>query len=210
MTSLDPVTSRKYEQRLRAEAAEQTRRRILDALYERLREAPSEPVSVDQVARMAGVARSTVYVIFGSRAGLFDALGADMFERAGLERLVEAVADPDARQGMRGGLRTGAQMFAVNRDVLRALHSMAQLDEEAVGGAIQRIEERRARGMIRLARRLARQKALRPDVDTKFAAHLLWVLASFDTFDALYTDRGLSVDEVGDILVATAERSLCN
>jgi AcrR family transcriptional regulator len=204
------VTSRKYEQRLRAEGAEQTRRRILDAMYERLREAPSEPVSVDHVARMAGVARSTVYVIFGSRAGLFDALGADLLERGGLERLVEAVADPDARESMRGGLRTGAEMFAGNRDVLRALHSMAQLDEGAVGGAIQRIEERRARGMIRLARRLARQKALRPDVDTKFAAHLLWVLASFDTFDALYTDRGLSVDEVGDILVATAERSLCN
>jgi AcrR family transcriptional regulator len=204
------VTSRKYEQRLRAEGAEQTRRRILDAMYERLREAPSEPVSVDHVARMAGVARSTVYVIFGSRAGLFDALGADLLERGGLERLVEAVADPDARESMRGGLRTGAEMFAGNRDVLRALHSMAQLDEGAVGGAIQRIEERRARGMIRLARRLARQKALRPDVDTKFAAHLLWVLASFDTFDALYTDRGLSVNDVGDILVATAERSLCN
>jgi AcrR family transcriptional regulator len=204
------VTSRKYEQRLRAEGAEQTRRRILDAMYEQLREAPSEPVSVDHVARMAGVARSTVYVIFGSRAGLFDALGADLLERGGLERLVEAVADPDARESMRGGLRTGSEMFAGNRDVLRALHSMAQLDEGAVGGAIQRIEERRARGMIRLARRLARQKALRPDVDTKFAAHLLWVLASFDTFDALYTDRGLSVDEVGDILVATAERSLCN
>ena len=59
--------TRKYEQRLRAEAAEETRRRILDAVYERLRVAPAQPVSIEQVARTARVARSTVYLIFGSR-----------------------------------------------------------------------------------------------------------------------------------------------
>jgi hypothetical protein len=40
------MATRKYEQRLRADAAA-TRRRILDAVYEQLRRAPSEPVSVD-------------------------------------------------------------------------------------------------------------------------------------------------------------------
>jgi len=69
------VTTRKYEQRLRAEGAEETRRRILDALSERLCEAPSEPVNLEEVARMAGVVRPTIYAVFGSRAGLFSALG---------------------------------------------------------------------------------------------------------------------------------------
>ena len=63
------MSPRKYEQRVRAEAADETRRRILDAVYERLRAAPSEPVALDRVARRAGVARSTVYLIFGSRGG---------------------------------------------------------------------------------------------------------------------------------------------
>ncbi len=55
------MPTRKYEQGLRAEAAEETRKRILDALYARLSEQPSEPVSVEQVARLARVAgrRST-------------------------------------------------------------------------------------------------------------------------------------------------------
>ena len=52
--------TRKYEQRLRADSAEQTRRTVLDAVYEQLRIAPSRPVSVEQVARAAGVSRSTV------------------------------------------------------------------------------------------------------------------------------------------------------
>jgi AcrR family transcriptional regulator len=192
------MATRKYEQKLRAESAEQTRRRILDALAERLREAPAETVSVDRIAQMAGVARSTVYLIFGSRAGLFDALAEDLFERSGRARLVESVTQPDARESLRAGLRSGTEMLAADRDVLRALHSMAELDEKAV-----------ARSMTWLARRLARQKALRPGMTQKDAAHVLWLLTGFDAFDMLYTGRGLSVDKVADLLIETAERTLC-
>lgn len=201
------MAKRRYEQRLRAEAAEQTRRRILDAVYERLREAPSQRVSVDRVARMAGVARSTVYLIFGSRAGLFEALADDLLRRTPYERLVEAAAHPDARESLRSGFRAATEMFAADRDVARALYSMAQLDEEAVGDAVRRAEEERARGMARLARRLAEQDALRPGVSAAAAADLLWVLTSFEGFDLLH-GRGLSVDEIAAALTAAAERSL--
>ncbi|MGZ4617344.1 MAG: TetR/AcrR family transcriptional regulator [Frankiaceae bacterium] len=203
------MATRKYEQRLRAEAAEETRRRILAALEERLREEPAQPASVEQVARRARVSRSTVYLIFGSRAGLFDAFADDLFERAGRQHLVDAVAHPDAREHMRGGLRAGVEMFAQVRDVARVLFSMAALDDEAEGGAIGRIEGRRARGMGRVARQLAEQSVLRPEVTADEAADLLWVLSSFDSFDLLYTGRGLPADEVARVLITTAERSLC-
>ena len=88
------MSKRPYQQRLRAQAAEQTRERILDALYDRLREAPSAPISVDEIATRAGVARSTIYLDFGSRSGLFDALTDRLLRGAGHERIVEAVADP--------------------------------------------------------------------------------------------------------------------
>lgn len=203
------VPTRTYEQRLRAESAEQTRRRILEALYERLREAPSQPVSIDQIARKSGVARSTVYLIFGNRAGLFAALSEEMLEPDGLDRLLEAVADPDAREHLRGGLRAGVQWLAAHRDVYRSLHSMAALDQEAVGGAVHRQEVNRAGGMTYLAQRLSEQGVLRPDVTVDQAADMLWLLTSFDAFDLLYTGRGLSVNEVAQTLTTMAERSLC-
>jgi AcrR family transcriptional regulator len=202
------MATRKYEQRLRAQSADATRRRILDAVFERLRDAPSQTVSVDRIARMAGVARSTVYLVFGSRAGLFDALGRDLMERSGYAGLIEAVGHPDAREHMRGGIAAGARMFAAERDVVRALFSMAQLDEEAVGGAIARIETERSKGMLRLARRLEEQGLLRSDVTVEDAASTLWVITSFDGFDLLYTGRGLSLDDATRLLVATAERTL--
>ena len=37
-----------------------------------------------------------------------------------------------------------AGMYAAHRDVLRALDSMAQLDADAVGGAVQKMDEGRA------------------------------------------------------------------
>jgi AcrR family transcriptional regulator len=202
------MAKRRYEQRLRAEAAEETRRRILDAVYQRLREAPSEPVSLDRIARMAGVARSTVYLVFGSRAGLFDALGDDLLRRDAYQRLVEAAAHPDARESLRRAVRAACEMFARDRDAVRALYSMAQVDEEAVGGAVRRTEEERARGIARLARRLAGQGALRPGVSADEATDVLWMLSSFDSFDSLYAERGLPVDRVADTLTAIAERTL--
>jgi len=94
-------------------------------------------------------------------------------------------------------------------DVFRALFSMAELDADAVGGAIARIEHRRAGGMAWLAQRLAEQNVLRPDVTADEAADLLWLMASFDSFDALFTGRNLAVDDVARLLAATAERTLC-
>jgi AcrR family transcriptional regulator len=202
------VSTRRYEQRARAEEAEKTRRRIVDAALERLRDAPTEPVSMERIAAMAGVARSTVYAIFGSRAGLFDAVGVELRERGGYDRLVHASHDEDARAALRGGLRAASEMLAASRDSYRTLHSMAKLDPAAVGGSVHRWEEERARAMARIAAQLHEQGHLRDGVSAEEANDVLWVLTSFESFDLLYSGRGLPLDTVVERLTETAERSL--
>jgi AcrR family transcriptional regulator len=202
------MSTRPYRQQLRAEAAEATRRRILDALYDRLREAPAQPVGVEEIARRARVARSTVYLVFGSRSGLFDALTDRLLQGAGYDRIIEAVRRPDARATLRGGLEGGVHMFAAHHDVLRVLHATATLDPEGVGAALVRSERERAAGMAKLARRLAHQGLLRPGVTTDRAAHVLWVLASFAAYDLLARGRGLAPDEIVEVLVDATEHAL--
>ena len=203
------MSTRKYEQRARAVNAQETRRRILDAVYERLRDAPLESVSIDAVAQMAGVARSTIYLIFETRAGLFDAFGRYVYERAGFDRIVEAVRHPDAREHLRGSLRAASEVYAAERDVARTVYSMGQLDPDAMAGAAQRLEKSRADGMDYLARRLSDQGVLRPDVTEAVATDILWVITSFDSFDLLYTGRGLRPRQVAKRLIMMAELSLC-
>jgi len=198
----------RYQQRQRAEDAARTRRRIIDAVVERLRVAPTEPVAVETIAATAGVARSTVYAVFGSRAGLFDAVGAQLHERAGYARLVEASHQDDARTALRDGLRAASTMLAADRDIWRALRSMAQLDHEAVGGSVQRWEDERAAGMRRIAHQLHAEDRLRPGVSAEEATDVLWVLTSFESFDLLYTGRGLPLETVIERLTETAERAL--
>ncbi len=203
------MSPRTYQQRNRAAAAQETRRRILEAVYERLREAPAEAVSVERVAADAGVSRSTVYVVFGSRAGLFDAFGEYLTDRPEFARLVETTTYPDAREHLRGSLRASVDYYAAQRDVARAVYSMALLDPDAMAGAVQRYEQQRLAGMKGLAGRLHAQGILRPGVSVADAVDTLWVIAAFDTFDLLYTGRGLAPAKVADRLVEMAERCLC-
>lgn len=204
------MATRKYEQRARAEAAEQTRRQILDAVYERLSEAPVERLSIEDIAQRAGVVRSTVYAVFGSKAGLFDAFGNDVLRRGGFAALLAAAEHPDAREAMRGTIRGAVRMYSAHRDVLRALSSIARTAPDAVGGAVDRMEAGRAQGMTEIAGRLAEQGILRADVGVKEATDLLWVLTGFDTFDLLYTGRNQSHRRVADTLITIADRNLCS
>jgi AcrR family transcriptional regulator len=203
------VSTRKYQQRLRANTAAETRLRILKAVASLLRQAPTEPVSLDKVAHEAGVARSTIYVVFGSRAGLFDAFTEDLVERNGLADLTAAVAARDARTHLRGGILAAARMQASDIEIYRVLVAMSRVDPESVGGAVVRLEDRRRGGMEYLAKRLDEDDALRDDVTTDQAVDLLWMLCSFEAFDLLHTDRGLSVEEAADVIATTAERALC-
>ena len=178
--------------------------RIIEAVFDRLRDAPAEPIAIDRIARDGGVARSTVYAIFGSRAGLFDAVGRELAVRSGYERLVDAKHQPDARDHLRVGLP------CVRRDAGR---EPRHLPRAALDGAARRAGRRRrgrpdgrgaGRRDARLAGRLADQGVLRDGLGAADAEHILWVLTSFESFDLL-TKRRLSTERAVELLIETAE-----
>jgi AcrR family transcriptional regulator len=202
------MATRKYEQVLRAEAAEQTRRRILDAVGKRLKAAPNEQPSLDQVAKLAKVSRSTIYTDFGNRAGLFDAFVVDLWERTGLAELTQAVAADDARTQLREGLAAASRMKAKDLEIYRVLHAMDRIDPASAGGKVRVMEQDRRAGMEALARNLHDSKELRKGVTVDEALDVLWVLTSFESLDLLLTGRGVPLEEAIERLYVTAERAL--
>src|SRR5438874_554718 len=73
-----PSTRRTYRQAARAEAAEVTGRRIVESFLTALREQWLEDITLEKVARDAGVAAQTVIRRFGGKPGLLEAAAAEV------------------------------------------------------------------------------------------------------------------------------------
>jgi len=202
------MDKRSYVQRNRAVSSEATRQRVLDAARATLERGPVGALRVDEVARTAEVSRSTVYVLYGSRSGLFDALGRFLRDEAGFEELIAASQLPDAIDNLRTSQRAAVRMYAKMPELARALFTLAAIDPDAVA-AVTAIEDGRRPGMARLAGALSTQGYLRDDITIEEATEILSVVTSFQSFDELFAGSGLPADTVANRLIAMAERSVC-
>ena len=199
---------RPYRQRLRAESSAMTRQRIIDAARQVLTTQPLRSFNLSEVAELARVVRSTIYTVFGSREGLLRAVAQDMTERGGWERMREAFRDPDAWAAIRRNIEEGTRMVASEHPVILAISVLAMVDPDAAVVAAE-MDEVRLRGLQSLARRLGEQGYLRPELDHEQAVEILWVLTSWNSFDQLYSGRGLDQPAAAQRLVTMARLTLC-
>ena len=88
------ASRRPYRMVARAEAAAVTGERILDAAVEVFWESPGEQVSLEEVARRAGVSVQTVIRRYGGRDGLMAAAGEREARRVVEQREQAPVGDP--------------------------------------------------------------------------------------------------------------------
>lgn len=201
------IPKRSYQQKARAEAAAETRRRIIDVTREQLARAPLENVGLPEIAAAAGVARSTVYTIFGSREGLMVAVAEDLLDRGGFARIGMALRGPDVVQAFETSMDVAMEMYSQEHAVSQALLSLSAVDRDASSAAA-RLNFGRRGGMQRLAERMHEQGVLRDDVTVDEAADILWIITSFETFEQLYRGRGLTPKQVGERLMAITRRTL--
>ena len=99
-------------------------------------------------------------------------------------------------------------MYAAEHAPARAILALAAVDADAAQGEA-RLERGRRAGVADLARRLREQGYLRDDVGDEAAADILWVVTSFQTFDQLFSGRGLPSEVCAERLVWMATRALC-
>jgi AcrR family transcriptional regulator len=176
------VKRRSYTSVERQRTVEAGRDRIVAAARELLDDDEAEGFSIDAVARRAGVARMTVYNQFESKAGLLEALFDSLALRgplagmADIFRIADPVAAFDAYVALFG------RFWTLNRRTHRRLRAAAMHDAE-LAAAIASRNERRRKGVAELIRRLG-DKA-HPVVAREEVANVVFVLLSFDTFDAI-------------------------
>jgi AcrR family transcriptional regulator len=124
---------RTYEQRARAEATQETRRRIVEATVALHEEVGPARTTVAEIARRAGVQRLTVYNHFPEDGELFAACQARYLEEHPPPDLGDAFADPDPRARAEKALcalyETFAAREAMTAKVQRDRYALPALDE---------------------------------------------------------------------------------
>lgn len=205
---------RSYRMGARADAADRTRRRVVEAALQLMGELGYGAVTVDAIAAAAGVGRRTVFTSVG---GKLDALklaldwaatGDDVSVPLLAREAVTAIsAAPDAATAVAGWSALTTAISARMAVASRILTSAAGVDADA-----RRLREsardQRLAGQRAFARHLADRRALRDDVDVDHAADVLWLLSDPAVYDSLVHERGWSTDRFKTWLTTAAQRQL--
>jgi AcrR family transcriptional regulator len=201
------MSPRPYRLGKRQADVQDTRERIVAAARELFGQGGFHSVSLDDVAKAAGVARATVYYQFESKSGLLDAVIASIIERVGTERAQHAREHPDAALGVRLYVTEIVTFFSSEEVLLRNLHGLAAIDPET-SGVFGQYEARRKDVLAWLVKRLDDQGKLRPGVSQKHAVDLLWMITGFGSYDQLCSRSGLSVRATALLLSDLAARAV--
>jgi AcrR family transcriptional regulator len=174
---------RSYRSEVRAAAVDETRARIVAASRRLLSGGEDLPAfSIDAVAREAGVTRLTVYNQFESKRGLLEAVFDDMALRGGLFELPKVMTEADPLRALRRVVAVFCHFWAAHGSAYLTLSALTKLDEE-IGAALKQRTERRRRVLTALVARL-------PAIEDRDSlVDILFVMTSFETFDALCTRK---------------------
>jgi AcrR family transcriptional regulator len=163
----------------RRAAADRTRIRVVRAARRLLlgRDGGKTRFSLEAVARAAGVTRRTVYLQFGSRRALLEAVFDQVAARWLTRDLPDAFRQRDPEAALARFIAAFGRLWSTGRVGHRRLRAQGVLDRE-LGRALERRQSRRRQGLRVILARLGKE-------DDEDLVSALYALTSFETFDVL-------------------------
>jgi AcrR family transcriptional regulator len=186
-----------------------TRNRILQLAWERIAAHGNAAVSLVDLAREAGVSRQTLYLLFGSRAGLLLAM-VDYHDTQSpvlprMTRARETMTMPEAFEPyLRAWFEYLPQVFPVAR-VLASAIDAGDLDAHAAWDS--RMKKLRA-GFLQMTHALHGAGALRAGWTPTAAADWMYSLTHVDAWHHLVVEAHWKPKEAIDRIIATLRETL--
>jgi AcrR family transcriptional regulator len=190
---------RKYELKARAEAQEETRRRITEATVALHQEVGPARTTISEVAKRAGVQRLTVYNNFPDEASLLGACSAHWVER-------HPPPDPCSWQSIRDPVRRA-------RTALTALYRYYRETERMSANVLRDAQTMPALAAILEHGRDAFVGAIRDDLASAWERGgpanprlraAIGLAIRFETWQALAREEGMSDEEAAEVAIAMA------
>jgi AcrR family transcriptional regulator len=176
------MTPRPYVSGERQRTVDAGRQRILGAALQVLKRGDIASVSLEAVAKEAGVTRMTVYNQFGSKAGLLEELFDLLVTRDAFSRMPDVFMEKDPGKAFDALVAVFGRFYAENRKVMAKMRAAAGSDPD-LDAAVRKRNERRRRAVETLVQRL--EKEHRPSVPDAELVSTLDILLSFNTYDLL-------------------------
>jgi AcrR family transcriptional regulator len=156
-------------------------------------------LTMEVVAKRAGITRQTLYNLFGSKAVLVEAVFDELAVSGGMEGMAAALRQSDAGARLEGMVGTMARFWGADRVTMRRIRAMAATDED-LRAAIAARDERRRMACGRVISGFGM-------VEHGLMVDVLFALTSFEVFDMLAGEER-SPQEVGDVLLGLARAAL--
>lgn len=190
------------------------RRAVVDAARSLFVERGYAATTIEAISEHADVPVATVYRLFASKRGILKALldlsiAGDDRSLAVHERpdVASVLAEPDARKLLAGVAGVTAAINQRTNDVYFVLVSAAGSDP-SVAELLGEIRQQRDQGQRRIARALARAKALPRGLRERDAADLIHALMSPENYRLLVVDRGWTPARYQEWLATTLVQQL--
>lgn len=198
------MATRPYRATKRADQVAQTREHILAAARELMIGAGFHRLTLDEVAKAAGVTRVTIYNQFGSKLGLLEAM-LDAFGRRGAAGRMGAAAEAaDPWEGLVATITETVRFWSIDRPFFRRLLGLAAVDPET-HDVIARREDMRRHGWAMVSEAFAARGELPAGATKADAVAVFTALSSFPLFDALQREGETSTERTTVTLVAFAK-----
>jgi AcrR family transcriptional regulator len=180
------ICKRPYSLGKRRELSDGKRSRILAAARAHLESRGFLGLTLDFLAREAGVSRQTVHNLFGTKIGVLEALFDQLAGVGGMGRMAEVMRLGDRDALLPEFVKVFTDFWSTDRLFLRRIHGLAAIDPE-LGTALKERNGRRFMAAATIVNRFAKTNQEREK--SKQAASL-FALTSFEFFDALADKLG--------------------
>lgn len=191
---------------LRAERSEVTRRRIAAAARLLFSRDGYGATTLKRVAAEAGVAEQTVYAVYGSKAGILQALREDAVSQPEAEAsLRDALAQRSASRRLDLFARSIRQRWELAGDVI-AIHHDASMSDPSVRPGVEEALRVRRTGIAEFAASLGGR--LRAPMDVPRAAAIIDALTLPEVYSELALIHGWTADDYEAWLAAALRGEL--
>lgn len=202
------MKKRSYDSSGREKLAAQTRAGILSAAKQMFQVEGFDRVTIQALAKVAGVSVPTIYALFKSKRGVLQALIDEAFPLEQFTALVDGSMQGDSPIScLEITAELACQIYEAEKELMDILRGASLVSSECRDLELER-EKRRYDRQEAYIKKLSQEQWLAKGLSLQKARDILWALTGRDLYRMFVVERGWSAEEYKKWLAKTLIASL--